>query len=134
MLESPVDYFRYGIISNEFIKSSLNICSNSENALGFNNLEFENNIRGRILEMSEVSRKDFCLKNYSSNKITFLNVNEVDSEYLQSYNNSNDMKHKVIASELTNKFLVNNICLDWKSWDDLLNEISTEKMSEKSLK
>ena len=44
------------------------------------------------------------------------------------------MKHKVIASELTNKFLINNIFPDWKSWDDLLNEISIEKMSEKSLK
>ena len=32
--------------SNEFIKSSLNICSNSESALDFNNLEFENSMRG----------------------------------------------------------------------------------------
>ena len=44
------------------------------------------------------------------------------------------MKHKVIASELTNKFLIDNIFPDWKLWNDLLNEISIENMSEKSLK
>ena len=135
MLESPADYFRYGIISNEFIKSSLNTCSNSESALGFNNLEFENNMRGRILEMIQVFKIDFSLKKYLSIKITFLkHINEVDSEYLQTYNNSNEMKHKIIVSELTNKFLINNIFPDWKSWDNLLNETSIEKISEESLK
>ena len=64
----------------------------------------------------------------------FKNINEVDSKYLKSYNNSNEMKHNVIASELTNNFLINHIFPDWKSWDDLHNEISTEKMSEESLK
>ena len=44
------------------------------------------------------------------------------------------MKHKIIVSELTNKFLINNIFSGWKSWDNLLNETSIEKISEESLK
>ena len=59
ILELPVDYFRYGIFSIEFIKSGLIIYSNSDSALGFNNLEFENIMRGRILKMIQVFKTDF---------------------------------------------------------------------------
>ena len=44
------------------------------------------------------------------------------------------MKHKVIASELTNKYLIDNSFPDWKSWDNLLNEIGAEVTCPVSLK
>ena len=49
------------------------------------------------MEMIQLFKKKNSLKNFFSNKILFLkNMNEVDSEYLQSYDKSNEMKHKVI--------------------------------------
>ena len=53
---------------------------------------------------------------------------------MKSYINSNEMKHKVIASELTNKYLIDNSFPDWKSWDNLLNEIGAEVTCTESLK
>ena len=44
------------------------------------------------------------------------------------------MKHKVIASELTDKYLIDNSFPGWKSWDNLLNEIGAEVIRHVSLK
>ena len=53
---------------------------------------------------------------------------------MKSYINSNEMRHKVIASELTNKYLIDNSFPDWKSWDNLLNKIGAEVTCTESLK
>lgn len=44
------------------------------------------------------------------------------------------MIHKVIASELTKKYLIDNLFSDWKSLDNLLNEIGAEVTCTESLK
>ena len=71
MLKSPFDGFQCVIISNGFIKFSLNHCRASESALGFDDVDFENEICDRILVMIDAFKINDSLKINLSNKIFF---------------------------------------------------------------